>query len=199
MKLIDSTGLRRSFLQVLALVAFAGAMSGCTETATGQPVAQQIDSPAGSNNPFPTGSEAPVTSSSAEPGVPASPMKDVSPCSLLSAVEVADLGAGQSKEETINGARVCGFDNGQGFAMSVGIWDDLGLDDLVADDLKPVQMIGNHRARQGTAPLGGGVVAIEVTRTSRVDVTASSVDGDKQKSYELAMRVAKLVEPKLPR
>ena len=38
-----------------------------------------------------------------------------------------------------------------------------------------------------------------MTRTSRVDVTASSVDGDTQKSYELAMRVAKLVEPKLPK
>ena len=64
------------------------------------------------------------------------------------------------------------------------------LDDLVADDLKPVQMIGDHRARQGTAPLGGGVVGIEVTKTSRVDVTASSVDGNTQKSYELAMRDA---------
>jgi hypothetical protein len=109
------------------------------------------------------------------------------------------LHAGQGKEETINGSRLCRFSQGEGFAMSVGIFDDLGLDDVVANEIKPVPAVGSHKAVQGTTPLGGGVVVIEVTKTSRVDITGTTVDANKQKSYDLALRVAKLVEPRLPK
>jgi uncharacterized protein DUF3558 len=127
-------------------------------------------------------------------------MKDVSPCSLLSATEVTDLHAGASKEETINNTRACRFVKGQGFVMSVGILDELGLDDVVANGaITPVPTVGSHKAVQWKGGLDSCAVSVEVTKTSRVDAVGTSVDGNDQKSCDLALQVAKLVEPRLPK
>jgi hypothetical protein len=115
----------------------------------------------------------------------------------LTAAEVAQLQAGQSKEEKIGSARVCTFADAPGFVMGVAIYDDLGLDDVVAHgEIKPVS-VGRHKAVQSIGGIDTCGVSIEVTKTSRVD-TLGTAGGDERKSCDIALRVAKLVEPKLP-
>jgi uncharacterized protein DUF3558 len=189
---------RRSFLLVPAVVVLVGGLAACSDKATGQPVAQSpTNTQPGSGGPFPTG-QAGTTSS--EPSVAAGPLKGVSPCSLLSAAEVADLQAGPSKETTVNGSRGCDFEKGQGYALSVSIWDELGLDRVVATGgIKSVPDVGSHKAVQAKGGIDACIIAVEVTKTSRVDSIVTTTDGNDQKSCDLALQVAKLVEPRLPR
>jgi hypothetical protein len=124
-------------------------------------------------------------------------MANVAPCSLLSPAEVAELQAGPSKEEKLNNARACSFYEADGFTMGVAIFDELGLDDLVAQGSPKPVTVGNRKALQSIRGIDTCAISIELTKTSRVD-TQGTAGRDEQKSCELALRVARLVEPKLP-
>jgi hypothetical protein len=83
------------------------------------------------------------------------------------------------------------------FTIQVGTFDVLGIKDVVATgEIKPVPTVGTHQAVQS---IYGTVcaISIEVTRTSRVDI-GGAANGDTAKSCQIAMQVARLVEPKLP-
>ncbi|WP_245378173.1 DUF3558 family protein [Kibdelosporangium banguiense] len=179
---------------VLALLA---ALTACSDQATGVPTAG-VTTPRSTTagGPFPS-----TPSRSADTGGaanrPKGPMADVAPCSLLTSTEVAELQAGPSKEETINKARACRFTEAKGFTMSVAIFDELGLDDLVARGTPKPVTVGNRKALQSIGGIDTCAISIELTNTSRVD-TQGTAGGDEQKSCDIALKVARLVEPKLP-
>jgi hypothetical protein len=189
---------RRSFLLVPAVIVLVGGLVGCSDKATGQPVPQATPgTSSGSGGPFST---VPGGTTSSGSTVAPGPLKDVSPCSLLSAAEVANLHAGASKETNVNGSRGCDFEKGTGFALSVSIWDDLGLDDVLATGgKKSIADVGGHKAVQAKGGIDACVIAVELTKTSRVDSIVTTTDGNDQKSCDLALQVAKLVEPRLPK
>jgi hypothetical protein len=124
-------------------------------------------------------------------------MANIAPCSLLTSAEVAELQAGPSKEQTLNNARACRFTEAEGFTMSVAIFDELGLDDLVSRGTPKEVTVGKRKALQSIGGIDTCAISIEVTKTSRVD-TQGTAGGDEQKSCDIALRVARLVEPKLP-
>jgi hypothetical protein len=124
-------------------------------------------------------------------------MADISPCSLLSSADLAALRAGPSTEERLNNARACSFYKADGFTMGVAIFDELGLDDLVSRGTPKEVTVGKRKALQSIGGIDTCAISIEVTKTSRVD-TQGTAGGDEQKSCDIALRVARLVEPKLP-
>jgi hypothetical protein len=189
---------RRSIVGVVAVFLMVAGLVACSEKTVGQALPSDMtvsSTGAGSGGPFPTGSGRPT---STQPSVPRSPIADVLPCSLLSASEVAELRAGPGKDERVNNARACNFNDGDGFVLGVAIYDELGLEDLVAgSDIKPVPTVGRHKAVQAIGGIDTCGIVIEVTKTSRVDVLGTA-GGNEQKSCEIALRAAKLVEPRLP-
>jgi hypothetical protein len=124
-------------------------------------------------------------------------MANVAPCSLLTSAEVSRLGSTPGKEQTLNHARACTFLDNDGFAMSVGIFDELGLDDLVAQGQPRPVTVANRKAVQSIRGIDTCAISIELTKTSRVD-TQGTANGDEGKSCAIALQVARLVEPKLP-
>jgi hypothetical protein len=190
--------MRRSLLLIPVVAVLAGAMTACTDRATGQAVSTETTRSTGSSGPFSASPTRPGTTTS-QPGAAASPLKDTDPCSLISDAEAAALRAGPGTNETLNNARVCQFKDADGFSMSVGIFDDLGLNDVVANGpIKPVPTVGRHKAVQSMGGIRTCAISIEVTPTSRVDTTGTTNQPDDQKSCAIALQVAKLVEPRLP-
>jgi hypothetical protein len=124
-------------------------------------------------------------------------MANVAPCSLLTSAEVTALQAGPSKEEILNKARACSFYEAKGFTMGVAIFDQLGLADLVAHGPPKPVTVGNRKALQSMRGIDTCAISIELTKTSRVD-TQGTAGGDETRSCDIALRVARLVEPKLP-
>lgn len=116
---------------------------------------------------------------------------------MLTASERDELGLGDGTEEKVGRARSCQWQKSGSHATTVGIFDDLGLKDVVSkSETKPLTM-GKHKAVQATGGASSCAVAIEVTESSRVDVL-SAANGDVEKACEFAKQAAKLVEPKLP-
>jgi hypothetical protein len=124
-------------------------------------------------------------------------MANVAPCSLLTSAETAELRAGPGKDQTLNQGRACLFQEASGFSMTVAIFDELGLDDLVAQGPPKPVTVGNRKAVQSIRGIDTCAISIELTKTSRVD-TQGTAGGDEEKSCDIALRVARLVEPRLP-
>lgn len=178
---------------ILALIGTAA----CTESTPGQalPGPTRATS-AGSGGPFPTGASRTTV---AQQTVPPSPLRDIEPCSLLSAAEAAELRAGPGKSERLNNARACLFHDADGFSMSMAVYDELGLEDIVAHSaITPVPTVGKHNAVQWMGGIRTCAISLEVTKTSRVDAQGTNNQPNDQKSCEIALRVAKLIEPRLP-
>jgi hypothetical protein len=191
------SSVRRSLLLIPVVVVLAGGLVACSDKAVGlpQPADTTSSTVSGSDDPFPTG---PVTTGVTQPSAAKSPIASVAPCSLLSAAEVADLRAGPGKDEKVREARACTFNEGDGFVMGVAIYDELGIDDVVAHgEIKPVP-VGAHKAVQWLGGIDTCAVTLEITKTSRVDLQGTA-GGNEQKSCDLALKVAKLVEPRLPK
>jgi hypothetical protein len=196
---VQGNFVRRSVLLIPVAAVLVSVLASCSNKDPGQAVPAGTPSgPAGSGGPFPTGSGS-TSASGSQPSAPAGPLKDTKPCSLLSASDIAELQAGQGTEETLNNVRTCRFVHAAGFAVSVGILDDLGLDDVTTyGSVKPVPTVGQHKAVQSMRGVDTCAISIEVTKTSRVDTQGTSDDGNVQKACDLALHVARLVEPKLP-
>jgi len=179
------------------ILALLVALTACSDQATGVPIAGETTSRSPTTGgPFPStpgGSGIANTDTSRSKG----PMANTTPCSLLSPTEVAELQAGPSKEEKLNNARACSFYEAKGFTMGVAIFDELGLDDLVAQGAPKPVSVGNRKAVQSIRGIDTCAISIELTKTSRVD-TQGTAGGDEQRSCDIALRVARLVEPKLP-
>lgn len=114
----------------------------------------------------------------------------------MSQTDLPPLGLGEQEELTLAGTPACRY-QGQGFNITIAIFDDLGLDDIQdRTQLTPLK-VGSHDAVRGLSSAGVCSFAIKTSNTSRVDV-GSAARADEQKACEMAKKVAEVVEPKLP-
>jgi hypothetical protein len=131
-------------------------------------------------------------------------LASIQPCDLLSATDISQNQLTKSDSGTGSGARTCGWqnttaDNGFGYSVSVSIRDSQGLSDINTDGYTMSDdAIGSHQGKQAQSTNGAGCfVAIGVSSSSRVDITATGSNGPAA-SCQLANQFAKLVEPNLP-
>jgi uncharacterized protein DUF3558 len=189
---------RRSVLLMSALALVLAGTSACSDKTTGSAV------PGGSTGEQ-TGSSTTTTSkgsSSSRPTTGGTPLAGKDPCSLLTANAKAELGlSGDGEKSNAGSARGCKWQrrdvSGDLHIFSVDINEHLGVKDLPAS-AKQLADIDGHKAAQ-TSGIGGPgscTVTTGVTDKSRVD--SSVLAGtNTQKSCDLALQVAKLVEPEL--
>jgi hypothetical protein len=132
-----------------------------------------------------------------------SPLADQKPCALLSSSGASEMGVSgqQGNERKVGSARRCtwritGATIKDSFNIEVGLWDTVGLKDLPSGTPQdPVPTVGKHEA-VWIKDVAGCTVMMGVTEKSRVDTSANG--GSVDKACELAMQLAKLVEPELP-
>ncbi|MCC8250327.1 DUF3558 domain-containing protein [Saccharothrix luteola] len=154
------------------------------------------ESPAG---PPSGGSSQPATAPAVGPSR-GGPLAGADPCDLLTKAEAEQVTGAQTAEpvvEQLGSARVCNFSPRQAL-LGVGIRTTSGLDQVqsngnVVQDL----VIGRHQAKQAVGATGSCGIFIGVTASSRVDVVLNS-GSPAEDPCPLAMRVAELVEPRLP-
>lgn len=194
--------MKRVMRCVPVLVALGVGSVACSGGTAGIPTASEISTASSGSSgggPFPTGGSSRPPSTTSDDRAPG-PLAGTSPCSLLSAAELAQLGVvGPGTEKKVGEARSCtyyGHLDGRQFLVGVAIYDELGLDDLVGREKRPVSL-GKHQAIQSIGGIDTCAVSIGVTETSRVD-TAGGSGGNEERACGLANRAAQLVDPKLP-
>jgi uncharacterized protein DUF3558 len=181
----------RGTIALLAAVLLA--VAGCTNDSAGSPL------PTGSPEGGQTVSSRPPTSSDNV----AAKLAAIDPCSLLTQAELDQYGLQRRHAGDLAGSRHCSWghlpdENGEGgFVVGAAIWDRQGLKDINESGYSVTDAaIGKRQARQAAQNGGNGCfVAIGVSDSSRVDVTAS---GDPGQGCVLANRFAELIEPRLP-
>lgn len=180
------------------LVALAVGLVGCSDKTAGN--AQPSDQTTEESSPEPTEPTGRTTSS--KPSSGDSPLADLNPCEW-SAEGAAQLGVkGEGEERKVGSARTCryrldGATVADSFTISVGLYDTLGLKDLPSDaNQTPVPTVGKHEAVKRLGAAGGCAIIMAVTDSSRADT--SFTGGDQQKACDLALQLAKAIEPKLP-
>jgi hypothetical protein len=163
---------------------------GCDSSTQGQP------NPA--TNP---GQGQPIT------GAPTSPPSDGggqgsglpvnNPCQLVPSDALSQLSVtAQPTTEMVGTAHVCNM-NSADFAMGVAIRTDVGLAGFNSSGgTVHDTTVGSHQAKQEVGVTGSCVIGIGVSATSRVDITVTG-DGTTD-PCPTAMKLASLVEPKLP-
>jgi hypothetical protein len=119
------------------------------------------------------------------------------PCSLLSSNDLQQLGASTpaSRDDLLT-SHGCSFETANA-SIDIGVRVNVGLAGFRADGgtiTSPT--IGHHAAKQDQDRTGSCVIALGVTNTSRVDVTATA--NNEADACPIALQVARLVEPKLP-
>lgn len=180
-----------------SVVVISTLTTACSGTTTGLPLPVR----SAPLTPGPSGSfsETPEPPSSSPDVIPPSPLKDVEQCSLLTSTEINDLHAGTPTSERLGNARACDFEGGKDFVIGFAIFDEAGLTEILSDGPPtPVPLVGKHKAVWNMRGGGTCAVSIEVTKTSRVDSQGTDDNGNKQRGCDLAMNLARLVEPKLP-
>ncbi|MGM1064411.1 DUF3558 domain-containing protein [Saccharothrix sp. Mg75] len=143
------------------------------------------------------GEPRPARTATSTADAPAS-LKDVEPCDLLTRDEAERL-FGPLREaparEDLGTARGCTF-KPKLTNLGIDVRTNAGLADVQPTGEISDVAVGGRDAKQVTAPGGTCTVAIEVTGSSRVDV---SYTGDpSEDTCAPARRVAELVEPRLP-
>lgn len=186
--------MKRSALLV-AVTALAIGLAGCSSETPGNATPGD-DANGGSVPSFPEGST--TTDTPPETSTGGSGTADLQPCDLLSAEDLSALDLPASGEENELGpARTCQWQTSGSHTVSVGVIDELGIDDVQSDSPPEPVTVGSHDAVQYVGVVGTCGVAIAVTESSRVDVLGTA-GGDMTKACEVANQAAELVEPKLP-
>ena len=183
-------------LLLLPLVAVAAlALAGCSQETPGS---AEPGGDTGTNG-VPTIPGGETTGESTEPSEPGgdSGTADLKPCDLLSSAEQSQLQVSGGTEDEVGPERLCQWTASGSHTVSVGIADELGLDDVASSGQKTPMKVGSHDAVQFTGGVSSCAVALGVTDTSRVDVI-SAANGDEAKACTIAKQAAALVEPKLP-
>lgn len=181
-------------LLLLPLVAAAAlCLAGCSQETPGSASAGGDETgaptiPGGETTSEPTESSAPPDDS----GTAA-----LQPCDMLTSDEQAQLKVSGGAEDEVGPERLCQWTASGSHTVSVGIADELGLDDVQSSGSKTPMKVGAHDAVQFTGGVSSCAVALGVTETSRVDVI-SAANGDEAKACAIAKQAAALVEPKLP-
>ncbi|QQQ75533.1 DUF3558 domain-containing protein [Saccharothrix sp. 6-C] len=128
------------------------------------------------------------------------PLDGLDPCTLLTKAEAEQVTGAQGADpvvEQLGSARVCNFSPAAG-RLGVGVRTTSGLAAVqsngnVVQDL----VVGRHQAKQAVGATGSCGIFLGVTESSRVDVVLGAGSPDED-PCPAAMRVAELVEPRLP-
>ncbi len=174
----------------LVLVAYIGGCSTITPgDANPAPSIEGTTSP--TSKPRPT---SPSKSSTTSKSV--APLDGVLACTLLNEADRAQLAVtAVQKEKDLGDRRSCTF-NENTFIVGVTLYDNADFESIkaVRKDARALPPVGKHQALQGSL---GSVcsVTLQVTETSLAE---GSVGGDHPQKCELALKVAQLIEPKLP-
>lgn len=164
------------------------AVTACTGSTTGDP------------KPAPdTGSSASSTSTSSPTSTKATgSLADTEPCSLLTKSEAEQVMGSlkeEPKPEKIGSSQTCQFSPDRA-SFSVGIRTNVGLAGVQAPGEITDSTIGRHQAKTFVAAGGSCIVAMGVSSSSRVDVVLNA--GASTDPCPRALKIAELVEPKLP-
>ena len=128
------------------------------------------------------------------------PLDGVDPCTFLTKAEAEQVTGAQSADpvvEQLGSAKVCNFSPATA-RLGVGIRTTSGLDQVQSNgNVVQEIVIGRHQAKRALGATGSCGVFIAVTESSRVDVVLNSGSPDED-PCPAAMRVAELVEPRLP-
>jgi hypothetical protein len=189
---------RRLALLGPVLVALVVGLTSCSDKTNGAAVP-----PTGTTGHEST-SAAPTTGTSSSKPTSGSQLAGKDPCSLLPPAGQSQLGISSGEKDTIASARRCRWrlrGPQDTYLFSVLIYDDQGIKDLPSErEITQLPNVGSHQAVQRTESANPGVCAVimGVTETSRV-TTQVTAGTDTQKGCGLAMQLATLVEPELPR
>ncbi|HET9142033.1 DUF3558 family protein [Actinophytocola sp.] len=181
-------------------MAVSAAVTSCATSTAGQPLPEGDVGGTSTSRPSANPSSRPTT----RPQTGGSPLADLDPCALLTASAKATLGitaAGERRK--ILDTRLCQWKvrgPKDTYILGVGLLDKAGIDDIPSGvPIEQLPNIGDHQAVRskeagGTTPCA---VILGVTNSSRVELQATA-GTDVDKACELAMDMAKLVEPELP-
>jgi hypothetical protein len=209
---------------VVAVLVLALAVGGDGGNGGGAPEGQAAETQgdAGESLPeevtvptFPTipgGGTTPETTAAPDPED--SPLADLEPCSILTLDEAATLGARAERdpygEDEVGRARTCGWrvrgatgpetaGGSTDATVVVAIYDTLAIEDMAPPEsweVTSLEPMNGRDVQQKLTETGTTcLIAVEVSDTSHVEVTATSGNGD---MCALALEGARLVEPDLP-
>ncbi|NUT49540.1 MAG: DUF3558 domain-containing protein [Saccharothrix sp.] len=164
----------------------------------------RTDSTEGQASPAPGAGGSASVESSRPAGSPTSAepigsLEDTDPCSLITVSEV-EQAMGPLREapkvEQIGSARVCESAPNRDY-LAVGIRTNVGLAGVLPNggEIKDIT-VGRHQAKQLLGASGSCGIYLGVTASSRVDVVVNV--GASTDPCPPALRIAELVEPKLP-
>jgi hypothetical protein len=128
-------------------------------------------------------------------------LANVRPCELLEQAETAALRLSGGEEKRLGAARVCSWHREgatlwHSFSVILAVFENQGLSDLNAENIRQLTNIGTHKASSFVDSSGACGIAIVVSEVARVD--ASALGGDEQEACRLASQLASRVEPRLP-
>jgi hypothetical protein len=175
---------RLGLVPLLAVVVFA--VAGCAVAVAG--------SPAATTDPSASVAE-PTSAEPTSEGLSAA----IDPCTLLTGMEIQQLGLLPSGRDTAGGGRACSWHKTGQYSLGVEVFDHAGLDQLSTIGRTITNHpVGSHDGRLVLSQGGGGCgVYLQLTATSIVLVDAAGLLTDTQ-SCQLADQYAMLVERKLP-
>ncbi|WP_156758697.1 DUF3558 domain-containing protein [Actinokineospora pegani] len=169
------------------------ALTSCAQQVPGTPVALMGGAPQDSKT------------APSNPGGESDDLASLDPCDLLSETTKSALHVdGAPEPRKYSHVKACGWTVHDdplvpsGYHLGIAVYPEKGIDDAVATDgvLTPVQ-VGRHR---GVQYFGAGKsvcsIALEVTATSRIDISGSG--NDDAGRCPAAERAARLIEPDLP-
>ena len=127
-------------------------------------------------------------------------LADTDPCTFITTGEATELKAsGPPKRDKVGTADVCKWVKSGVGNFSVGIRTNLGLAQVIKPEGGQVTdiKIGDREAKQISGNAGGScIIALGISSSSRVDVSA--LERPNEDPCPMALKVAELVEPKLP-
>lgn len=185
------------FASLAAAAYMALILTGCSSTTSGDPTSQ-----AGAPSASTTKQDSTSASASASPGEALQELKQIDPCDLLNPSERKALGISKpGKEDDTKDSRGCQWraqTNQDHASILTSIRDHQGINTVkTPKESTPVKSIKiNGRAAKQQTVNATCLVAVSVTKTSRVDITTSLDDASK--SCAAAQQVAKVVEKHLP-
>ncbi len=183
--------MRAPLVAVVAVLAVC--LAGCSQQTPGDATAADA-----TNRPtIPTGDTSTAPPPESTGSGTGSGTAALRPCDLLSSADQATFDVGPGVEEKIGSARACQWQASGRHTITVGIFDDLGLDDVVSSGATTPMKVGSHAAVQASGGVSTCAIAIGVTDSSRVDVSGVA-GGDMTAACAVAKQAAELVEPKLP-
>lgn len=187
-------------LMILSAAVVALGLAGCNSSEGGN--ALPGDSSGAPTSEAPTSASSPSSSSSA--GTDSGSVA-IDPCSLVSSSDLAPVGdfAGATpKPGKLVGLRYCDWQI-LDVSLRIGVRDKQGVDDAkdAGGGIQHDEADGRKVARIPIPSGGACIVAVEITDSSRADIQGLKKGGTEgaDASCELAVKVAQIVEPKLPK